>query len=101
MILTTLTGRQKHPCLLVNRAFHDVALKQIFSVLHLFLGDWEMIAVDKNEEEVDVEEATYRRTLGMLACIAESPQFASAVRAISIYATEKGHENMERWGMLE
>lgn len=99
IIINALSNGQKNTCLFINRAFHAAALNQLFSTLHLYLGDWEHLVSDFTKEEVaGAHASTYRRTAEILDHISKNELFASVVRAISVFATAEDGDGHPQWG---
>jgi len=101
-ILDHLPLSARRVCLSTNRLLHDIAVRSLFTTVHIYLGAWETLhdGLDDEASTPDLDEATtpdldecaIAHSKEILKRIIDDPAFASIVRTLIVHAHMKdGH----------
>ncbi|CCM03454.1 uncharacterized protein FIBRA_05587 [Fibroporia radiculosa] len=89
----------RRTCLFVSRAFHDHAVRCLFSTVHIFFGAWEDYNVSNDAEEVGDTRSIM--SFEILRRIALDGSFAVVIKKVVVHAFTMGRGVFERLNLIE
>lgn len=103
LVVDNMSSADKRACLKAFRFLHTLALRSLFSTIHLHFGCWEdfdpwlsdqSVLSDKDYDRIDNENAEI--SCGIVSRIMRDPSFAALVKTMHVYMFVRKVSNVQR-----